>query len=218
MRRGAGRPCTIPARYDHRDKAGGRRHRRPFARSSPAPGTASRPCASGAGEGRRRLGQCPFPPGGRVGGPSTSPRGVCDADRARATVAASVVRAIAGAGTRTCSCRGSQSCSAGRGPSSDGFLARVSCMPPPRTRSQRARRWNAFFARSISLRRWTPRAIRGEVYRSRRAPRHCTRISNSSTASWTEPRCSACGTARYRRRRGPDLRCGSTEIFIRATC
>ena len=37
-------------------------------------------------------------------------------------------------------------------------------MPPPWTRSQRARRWSVFFARSISLRRWTPRATRGEVY------------------------------------------------------
>ena len=211
--------CTITAKDDHRKQAGVRPRRRLLAGSRPDPGPASGPGASRTAEGRRRLGQRHLPPGRRVGCPYTSSRGDGDIDRARATVAASIVMAIAHTRACTSSCRRSQPhVRLGLGRSSDGFLARVCCTRSCRTQLQRAQYWSVFFARSISPHRLTPRATPREAYRSKRELLQCANMSISSTASWTDLPCSTCGTARYRRRRGLDLRCGSTEIFIRATC
>ena len=59
-------------------------------------------------EGRRRLGQRYLPSGRRVGCSYTSSRGDGDIDRARATVAASIVMAIAHTRASASSCRRSQ--------------------------------------------------------------------------------------------------------------
>ena len=211
--------CTITAKDDHRKQAGVRPRRRLLAGSRPDPGPASGPGASRTAEGRRRLGQRYLPSGRRVGCPYTSSRGDGDIDRARATVAASIVMAIAHTRASASSCRRSQP------------QVRLGLVDRPMASRQESaacglagpsssgRGIGAFSSRAPSARTvGRPAQPAGEAYRSKRELLQCANMSISSTASWTDLPCSACGTARYRRRRGLDLRCGSTEIFIRATC
>ena len=192
-----GTMCTIRAKDDHRKQAGVRPRRRLLAGSRPDPGPASGPGASRTPEGRRRLGQRYLPSGRRVGCSYTSSRGDGDIDRARATVAASIVMAIAHTRASASSCRRSQPhvrLGLVDRPMASWQESAAAVLPDPAAAG--AAYWSGFCTRSISPHRRTPRAT----------PREASARSANCCSAQT------CPSAR--RRRGPT--CGAQLVGPRA--
>ena len=111
-------------------------------------------------------------------------------------------------------------CSAGRGPSSDGFLVRVSCMSPCRTRSQQAQCWERFLralhqpapadALLQSVARCAARGAHRRIAQASPAARR-NREPSGPGAQPVGPRAVDAAVVRTSAR-------FSTEIFIQATC